>query len=394
MDAIVLREHLQTTLERNHRLYQRPLTRDFCDAAFHALLHDGWLDFGNLPEPLQQAAIERLADPDSRKTPLVSIHGETRPAASWLATAISNHTPTATPTQLTPFSESSYQKSLVDLLTDLTHQPPSPPRFLPPARILDAHLTPRAFHFLLSAPPPRPAHWEGYRAVIFDIYGTLLIAPAGGVKPDPAADPKLRGILEAFGHEPPESPSTALHQAVLRHHAAATVPHPEIDLRQLWREVLSLDPYEDTTALVLAIEDAWHPCRPMPGAAAFVSRLSRRGISLGLLSNAQCNTLHSLGGIRDFFAPELTLLSYQHGIAKPSPALFELLTERLATRGITPSETLYIGNDPLQDILPAAAAGFKTALFTGHPDSLRTGHCSPDHEFANWPQSQDTRSDS
>jgi putative hydrolase of the HAD superfamily len=156
-------------------------------------------------------------------------------------------------------------------------------------------------------------------------------------------------------------------------------------LRRIWREVLSLELEIDTAPLVEAIESVWHPIRPMPGAAEFIQHLSRAGISLGLLSNAQCNTLPSLGDIKDLFAPELTILSFHHGIAKPSPVLFEMLSDRLAGRGISPAETLYIGNDPLQDIAPAAACGFKTALFTGHPDSIRPGECHPDHEFSHWP---------
>jgi putative hydrolase of the HAD superfamily len=152
----------------------------------------------------------------------------------------------------------------------------------------------------------------------------------------------------------------------------------------LWRGLLGLEPDADVTALVIALESAWHPSRPMPGAAAFVQRLARGGVSLGLLSNAQCNTLRSLGPIKDLFAPELTLLSYQHGIAKPSPVLFEMLADRLASRGISPAETLFIGNDPQHDIAPAAACGFKTALFTGHQDSWRPGECSPDLVIRDW----------
>ncbi len=392
VDATILRDHLNTTLERNFRAYRRPLAQDTSDATFSALVHDGWLDFGNLPESLQQGAIERLADPHCRKTPLVSRGGETETAEDWLAAAIANRIPTATAGQLAPYSPASYQNALVALYSHLDSQVPAPVRFLPPPTVLTAHLDPGSFHFLLSALKPTQAPLTQYRAVVFDIYGTLLIAPAGGVKPDPASDPVLREILRQFGHEPPESPSTALHTAVLRHHAAAGVPYPEIDLRVLWREVLSLDPGTDTNPLVEAIESAWHPSRPMPGAAAFIRRLSRSGVSLGLLSNAQCNTLPSLGEIKDLFAAELTLLSFQHGIAKPAPALFELLASRLAGRGISPAETLYIGNDPLHDIVPAATCGFKTALFTGHPESIRPGLCFPDHEFQHWPESEDTRS--
>lgn len=384
IDLTIFRDHLTTTLERNHRAYGRPLSNETIAATFDALVHEGWLDFGNLPEPLQQGVIERMAAPACRKIPRVKTGDATMAAGDWLAAAIANRHPAATPAQLTPYSPGTHRETLAALYAGLADRPPSPIRFLPPADILTAHLAPRSFHFLLSALPPATSPVQQHRAVIFDIYGTLLIAPAGGVKPDPAADPMLRRILEQHGQEPPESPSTVLHAAVLRHHAAAEAPYPEIDLRVLWREILSLEPDAEVTPLVDALEAAWHPARPMPGAEKLIRQLARSGVSLGLLSNAQCNTLRSLGGISDLFAPELTILSYQHGIAKPSPALFEMLAARLAGRGIAPEETLFIGNDPLQDIAPAAAHGFRTALFTGHPDSLRPGECAPDLEIRKW----------
>jgi FMN phosphatase YigB (HAD superfamily)/glycosyltransferase involved in cell wall biosynthesis len=383
IDLTILRSHLATTLERHYRSYRRPLSNETVAATLDALVHDGWLDFGNLPEALQQGAIERLADKASRRIPLVRIGDRTRPVEDWLADAIANRVPSATPCQLRPYSPASYQRNTASLYSALMASPESPVEYLSGADILSHHLRPESFHFLLSASAPRQPP-KPFRAVVFDIYGTLLIAPAGGVKPDPAADPLLRRMIESFGHVAPESPSTKLHAAVLRHHAAAGVPFPEVDLRVLWREILSLEPGTDTTELVTVIEAAWHPVTPMPGAQSVIQRLSRSGISLGLLSNAQCNTLASLGCVADLFAPELTLLSFQHGIAKPDPALFEMLADRLAGRGIAPSETLYVGNDPSHDIIPAAAAGFKTALFAGHPDSLRPGECAPDFTFHKW----------
>jgi FMN phosphatase YigB (HAD superfamily) len=384
IDLTILRDHLHTTLERNFRCYRRPLSSRTCGATFDALIHDGWLDFGNLPEALQQGVIERMADLSNRSVPQVRTGGTSQCAEDWLRAAIDNRTPTATPDQLAPYSAALYQRKLVSHYSLLAEQAASPVRFLPPAAILTSRLAPDSFHFLLSALKPAPAFTFRHRAVIFDIYGTLLIAPAGGVQPDRDADPLLRSILERFGHKPPESPSTELHAAVLRHHAAAGVPHPEIDLRVLWREILALEPCTDTAPLVQAIEAAWHPARLMPGAETMIRHLAASGVSLGLLSNAQCNTLSSLGGIADLFAPELTILSYQHGRAKPSPELFAVLTDRLAGRGIHPGEALFIGNDPVRDIAPAAAHGFKTALFTGHPDSIRPGVCAHDFEIRSW----------
>ncbi|MES2921848.1 MAG: HAD family hydrolase [Verrucomicrobiota bacterium] len=383
VDLTILESHLATTLERNFRLYRRPLHINQVSEVLATLVHGELLDFGNLPEPLQQGIIEKLAEFANRRIPLVEIGGNTFPLEEWLAETLTHREPAATPDQLAPWSLENYQNALAALYQDLAARPAAPIRHVPAEKILTAHLAADSFHFLLSALEPKPAPVK-FRAVVFDIYGTLLIAPSGGVRPDPLIDPMLREIVRQAGYEPTASPSTDLHAAVLRHHAAAGVPFPEIDLRILWREILDLPHDTDTTALVQATEEAWHPATPMPGAEKFIYRLAASGLSLGLLSNAQCNTLAALGPISDLFAPELTILSYQHGIAKPAPELFQILTDRLAGRGITPAETLFIGNDPLHDIAPAAAAGFLTALFTGHPDSLRPGHCSPDFTLEKW----------
>ncbi|MES2439977.1 MAG: HAD family hydrolase [Verrucomicrobiota bacterium] len=383
VELTVLESYLNTTLERNHRCYRRPIPKFLAAEILESLVQDEQVDFGNLPEPLQQAVIERLAETANRRVPRVETNTATLPLEDWLADTIAHRTPDATPEQLAPWSLENYQQSLTSLYQDLESRPVSPVRHVSPGNILDAHLSPDSFHFLLSAPEPKPVAAR-FRAVVFDIYGTLLIAPGGGVKPDPLTDPVLRDILRQSGHEPPASPSADLHAAVLRHHAAAGVPHPEIDLRILWREILNLPPDTDTTLLVRTLEDAWHPATPMPGAEKFIQRLAAKGLSLGLLSNAQSNTLSTLGPVSDLFAPELTILSYQHGISKPDASLFLTLADRLAGRGISPAETLYIGNDPLHDIVPAAAAGFRTALFTGHPASLRPGECRPDITFRTW----------
>ncbi len=384
VDLNVLREQLTLAMERGLRLYRRPIHTASVAVVLEKMATDGLIDFGNLPEPLQQGVIERLADPTERAIPLVLIDHSTHPLVEWLADVLDHRSPSITLDQLAPWSPETYQSKLSDIYHQLMVAPVSVVRHIPPGRILDLHLAPENFHFLLSSPPPPTIAKRRFRAVVFDIYGTLLIAPAGGVKPDPFIDPVLREIIRENGHSPPVSPSGDLHAAVLRHHAAANVEFPEIDLRMLWREILELDDDQEVTALVLAIEDAWHPAKPMPGAVECIQQLARTGVSLGLLSNAQCNTLPTLGPVADFFAPELTLLSYQHGIAKPSPELYQTMADRLAGRGITPRETLFVGNDPLHDILPAAEAGFRTALFTGHPDSLRPGHCRPDIKFGKW----------
>lgn len=340
------------------------------------------VDFGNLPEIIQQRVIRKWMDSGTKQWPQVEILGEANPAADWLSATLARRKSH----KAKPYPPRIHQSQLTHIYDQLMAERPGHAGALDPDEILAAYLTPCSFHFLTS---PNAKHrlrpnFTTFRAIIFDIYGTLLAAPAGGVKPDPEADKLLRVILARHGHMPTESPSTALHEAVRRHHASAGIRHPEVDLRALWREVLSLPADKDITSLVIEIENEWHPALLMPGANENLHRLAAGGIKLGILSNAQCNTLSSLGPCASLFAPDLTILSYQHGMAKPSPELFELLATRLELHGIIPAETLYIGNDPLHDIEPAAARGFRTALFTGDPDSHRHGFCLPDFEINSW----------
>lgn len=380
----LLTDQVRTTLERNHRAWALPLSRAQVDATLDHLWGDGWLDFGNLPEPLQQGVIERCADATERAVPMVESTAGRENAAAWLAAALASPAPLQQPDSEPAPSSTACREALLGIYQKLLDAPPGGTSFLDPRRILAPHVSPQAFHFLLSAPKPETRRPQRFRAIIFDVYGTLLEAPPGAVRPDHKADPVIAGIIRRFGHEPPDSPTTALHEAIQRHHASSPHAHPEVDLRELWRGILGLPDSCDLTPLVIATEDARLPTRLMTGAEETVRRLAASGVPLGLLSNAQCHTLHTLGGIGELFDPDLTVLSYRHGIAKPSPELFHILTERLAGRGIAAGECLFAGNDPLQDIAPAAAAGFQTALYAGHPSSLRPGRCEPGFTLGHW----------
>lgn len=380
----LLADHVKTTLERNHRAWGRPLARALVDATLDHLWGDGWLDFGNLPEQLQQAVIERCADATERGVPMVDFVAGRENASTWLANALELPGPPQDRGTAEIARPAACVEPLLGIYQALAAAPPAEVRFLDPERILEPHLGPQAFHFLLSVPKPEGRRAQRFRAIIFDVYGTLLEAPPGAVRPDARADQVIRGIVRYFGFHPPVSPTTALHEAVQRHHAASPNPHPEVDLRELWREILGLPAGQDLTPLVIATEDARLPVRLMPGADEAIRRLAAAGVPLGLLSNAQCNTLRALGDIGDLLNPGLTVLSYQHGMAKPSPELFQILTKRLAAQGIPACDCLYVGNDPLQDMVPASAAGFQTALYTGHPSSLRPGECQPCFTLGHW----------
>jgi len=104
-------------------------------------------------------------------------------------------------------------------------------------------------------------------------------------------------------------------------------------------------------------------CAAVPGALQTLEAARKAGLLLGVASNAQTYTiseLHDAGIPFGDFDDKLIFLSGAHGFAKPSPRVFALLTERLHDFGITPHETLMVGDSLEKDIVPATAAGWRT----------------------------------
>lgn len=192
------------------------------------------------------------------------------------------------------------------------------------------------------------------RAVLFDIYGTLLSSAAGELHPDPV-----------------------LRDLIARAHAASPHPFPEIDIREIHAALHPGFAPEEIEALAIAHERNANPVSPMPGAAETLRQLAEKGIPLGLISNAQFYTVplleEALGTSLTELGidPDLCCFSYLERRAKPDPRLFEILRDKLARRGIPAAGVIHVGNDVRNDIDPARATGFRTALFAGDPTSLR-----------------------
>ena len=113
-------------------------------------------------------------------------------------------------------------------------------------------------------------------------------------------------------------------------------------------------------------------------AAALGRCLKERGFVMGIVSNAQFytpllfraffeQTLEDIG-----FDPDCCIWSYKELKAKPSDDLFPKAEKHLKrNHGVRLSETVYVGNDMLNDIYCAHNAGCKTVLFAGDRRSLR-----------------------
>lgn len=247
---------------------------------------------------------------------------------------------------------------------------------------------------------PRLVRLDGVRAVLFDVYGTLLISGSGdiGTEEEAGRVAAVAGAWTAMRLSFPAPPDRIGHlheEAILRHHAAARdrgIEFPEVDIVEIWREVLrelmprDLMPREsggeasghiDVYQLAAEYEARVNPVWPMPGMVECLGRLHALGLLLGVISNAQFYTPQVFPALTGLtldqlgMDAELQFYSHAHGQAKPGGHLYEMARRALETRGVQPSEVLYVGNDLLKDVVPAAQVGFRTALYAGDARSLR-----------------------
>jgi len=250
---------------------------------------------------------------------------------------------------------------------------------------------------------PRLAKLGCVRAVLFDIYGTLFVSALGEIGGESAAAPES-AFLDALGKLGLRFPNhladkgiEVLRGTIERIHAEARqrgVDWPEVDIVEVWQRTLTefsrqgllQGPVPDRARLaVLAVEFEVrvNPVWPMPGAADTIKRLAAAGLKLGIISNAQFYSLALfpalLGGDLDElgFDPALRFFSFQHGVAKPSLAMFQKAAEALGSMGVATDEALYVGNDMVNDIEPAGRVGFRTGLFAGDARSLRLQEQEP-----------------
>jgi putative hydrolase of the HAD superfamily len=224
------------------------------------------------------------------------------------------------------------------------------------------------------------------RAVIFDVYGTLL-----RVGPPPAdADARWQRLFhDAFGRAPHLTRlnfTVACQKVIVARHETARargIPFPEILWPEIVAEVLPEFARLETAAqedFLLRQIQTGHTTELFPEAAPALRELARRGTVLGIASNSQRYTLRELrdalkahGLDLDLFERDLCFWSFEHGFSKPDPHVFRILTVRLEARGIRPAESLMVGDRPDHDLEPARAFGWQTWQLVAAKQNDRSG---------------------
>lgn len=270
------------------------------------------------------------------------------------------------------------------------------------------------------------------RAVIFDIYGTLVNYWRPGFETPEERTISLkasfRELADRFGMtgtlseiNPQEQPEKTLsdfyHGIIALNHEKAIkegTTFPEVRIEEVWNLILMIlkrrgyraaefcpGPPEDFARYLAFSYNFLSLGRQLyPGVISALQQLKEQNIVLGILSNAQFYTPIDLtllirdqsnGKFDDYnelFDPDLTFYSFEYGVAKPNKLLFRKLYDSLYEYQILPGQTVFVGNDLSLDIAPAMEAGMRTAFFSGDRESAflhdLAGKVIPDISFQSW----------
>nr|WP_319266960.1 HAD family hydrolase [uncultured Draconibacterium sp.] len=242
---------------------------------------------------------------------------------------------------------------------------------------------------------------EKIKAVIFDIYGTLLISSSGDIDQASLNKDNMRAAMEAGGFDFADCKEEAcsfllnqLQEQVKEQHEALKTkghPYPDVDIFKVWqgmfeaaqnKGLLKLSGNESWSDTIMVFELLSNRVYPMPGMKEVLLEIKKMGIPIGIVSNAQFYTPiimnyfltgeFSTDHHINLFEEDLSVYSYKELRAKPDTALFEKFIPILNSKyNIEPSETIFVGNDMLKDVYTATKAGLRTVLFAGDERSLR-----------------------
>ncbi len=251
---------------------------------------------------------------------------------------------------------------------------------------------------------PRLRRLKGIKAVVFDVYGTLFSSGVGDISlaTEQNRDEIIKETLSNNGYIVTEDgcniridhelyTQISLHQKKRR---VEGINYPEVEIRAVWKDFLaeleehgfmsSIESPTPIETLIIDYESRVNPTQGIPGLSETLAQIKEAGLKLSIISNAQFYTpllfethlgkdLSSLG-----FEKDCSVWSFAELEGKPSQGLYKLSATKLKeSYGIDPEQILYVGNDIRNDIWPAQAIGFRTALFAGDHLSLRLRRSDP-----------------
>lgn len=258
---------------------------------------------------------------------------------------------------------------------------------------------------------PYLAPLDGIKAVVWNVYGTLLTISDGQLLLRHPQAIRMQVAMEKTIHEfnmwasmtrRPGQPweyflpkyNDAVEQATLAG-GCQKGDFPEVNSAQVWAKLLELlsrkeyeydedrygdwDEYAEKVAYFFQL--CLQGCQGAKSALQSVTAVAEAGLQQGLLAEAQPYTLAQLlqglerqgrlPPLAKLFAPGCLIQTYELGVRKPSLSLYRQCRERFGELDIAPEQILYVSSRVAEDLAVAKQQGFRTALFAGDKLSLK-----------------------
>ncbi|MGE3316736.1 MAG: HAD family hydrolase [Planctomycetaceae bacterium] len=257
---------------------------------------------------------------------------------------------------------------------------------------------------VLKAPTagPKLESLNGIRAVLWNIYGTLLRIADGRLIFLHPQQIRMQVALEKTAREfnmwnsmyrTPGAPWEYLfarYRKALEHQELGRYSpgdSPEVNSTTVWKTIIrelkkkdyqydvafygDIDGFSEKVAYFF--QASLQGLAAEHGALEAVLSVSQAGLKQGLFGDAQPFTpVQMLRAFRaastlpppiDLFAAECSVLSYQEGLRMPSRSLFSKVLARFARLGIEPGEILHVSSRAQPDLAAAQKAGMRTAFY-------------------------------
>ncbi len=192
-----------------------------------------------------------------------------------------------------------------------------------------------------------------YKAVIFDLFGTLVRSPSNqgyldGLK-------QMASILSV-----PYDDFAQLWFDTARERNVGIINSIEANVERICKELRTkVGDAEKRKATQIRFDFVVRTMRPRPDAVEVLSQLKSRGYKIGLISNCSPDT--PIIWQDTPFVPlfDVTVFSSSAGMRKPDPRIYNLATEQL---GVKPEDCLYIGDGASQELPGAARVGMSPVM--------------------------------
>jgi glycosyltransferase involved in cell wall biosynthesis len=147
IDENQLRTALTEKLTSLYQQYNQPLNEHQIATAWNHLTRDGTVDFGNLPEDMQETLIRKITAAPEPPEPFLALKNQLTKNLTARTSAVSRD-------RLQPYTPAHSPNQLLELYRKALSSPKQPPhhlRWLPKGEVLAQFLQPERFHFLRSS---------------------------------------------------------------------------------------------------------------------------------------------------------------------------------------------------------------------------------------------------